>query len=48
MSSGAGPSSQEPFVFPAPGQDLEDGRREGTDEGRNEDEESTSDGSLFG
>ena len=48
VPSGAEPSSKEPFVFPAPGQDSGVGGGEGTDEGRNDEEDSTSEGSLFG
>jgi hypothetical protein len=47
VPSGAEAGSQEPFVFQAPGEDTGEGG-EGTDGGGNEDEDSTSDGSLFG
>lgn len=43
VPAGAGAGSQEPFVFPAPGEDSGDGG-----DGSNGDGESTSDGSLFG
>jgi hypothetical protein len=46
VPAGAGVGSQEPFVFPAPGEDSGDGggdETEGDAEG-----ESTSDDSLFG
>jgi hypothetical protein len=45
VPSGAGLDSQEPFVFPAPGEDSGDGV-DGTG-GEDEDEESTSDESIF-
>jgi hypothetical protein len=47
VPSGAGLESEEPFVFPAPGEDSGDGGDgiEGEEDG---DEESGSDGSLFG
>ena len=46
VPAGAGLDSQEPFVFPAPGEDLGDGV-DGTGGGEDEDEESTSDESIF-
>ena len=46
VPSGLGVESEEPFVFPAPGDDLGDGAG-GTEEEQDEDEESTSDESVF-
>jgi hypothetical protein len=46
VPAGAGVDSQEPFAFSAPGEDSED-VVDGTG-GEDEDEESTSDESIFG
>ena len=48
VSGGAGLDSQEPFVFPAPGEDSGDGGGDGTEEEESGDDESGADGSLFG
>jgi hypothetical protein len=47
VPAGAGAGSQEPFVVPAPGEDSGDGGDE-TEGQENGDDESGSDGSLFG
>ena len=47
VPSGAGLEPEEPFVFPAPGEDSGDGGDE-TESQENGDDESGSDGSLFG
>src|SRR5215216_1301716 len=47
VPAGAGAGSQEPLVFPAPGEDSSDGG-DRSDADADGDEESTPDGSLFG
>jgi hypothetical protein len=47
MSSGSEPSSQEPFVFQAPGENSREKGGDKTVGGESEDGKSTSDGSSF-
>ena len=48
VPAGAGLDSEEPFVFPAPGEDSGDGGGDETEGDAEGDGESTSDDSLFG
>ncbi|CAN5222431.1 hypothetical protein BH18THE2_BH18THE2_40650 [soil metagenome] len=48
VPAGTGLDSEEPFVLPAPGEDLGNGGEEGTEGDAEGDGESTSDDSLFG
>jgi hypothetical protein len=48
VSAATGLASEEPFVFPAPGEDSGDGGGDETEGDAEGDGESTSDDSLFG